>query len=260
MRLLAAVVLLLLLLLPFASPAKTKFTGLKNAVSVSQLKEWKKLLKTRNNVLALFANGKKDVADFLPMFEKVASNIRGRGSLAFVDCSSDAKKMCRNLKIKPSPYALKHYKDGSFHKDYDRLLEEKSMLSFLENPTAEPPWSEDTTASSIRHLDGPRDFDILLRTEKKPILMFFYAPWCGHCKKMKPEMAAAADVLKGDCVLAGMDVDKPEAFSVRETFNITGFPTLVYFENGRKKFDYAGEIFCYMKQLFWLDNISLLYW
>ena len=37
-----------------------------------------------------------------------------------------------------------------------------------------------------------------------------------------------------------MDVDSPDSYGIRQEFNITGFPTLIYFENGRKKYDYAG--------------------
>ena len=241
MRLLASLYIVLVVVLAgFASAAKLKFTGLKNTQTISDLKEWKKLLKTRNNVLSLFANGKSSVSDFLPMLEKVASDMRGKGTLVFVDCSAEAKKMCKNLKMKPTPYALKHYKDGSFHKDYDRLMEEKSMMSFMLNPTADPPWSEDPSASNVRHIESPKELEGFLRSEERPILMFFYAPWCGHCKRMKPEMAAAADEVKGQYVLAGMDVDNPEAFKVREEFNITGFPTIIYFENGQKKYEYSG--------------------
>ena len=235
---------LLLLLAVFPAvvlPGKTRFTGLKTTLTVSDLKEWKKILKTRTNILVLFADGKKPVSEFLPLFETVAEEIRGKGTMVFVDCSAEAKKMCKKLKMKPSPYAFKHYKDGSFHKDYDRLMQVKSMLSFMQNPTADPPWSEDPSASNVRHVEGPQDLEFLLRNEKKPVLMMFYAPWCGHCKEMKPHLAGAADAVKGKCILAGMDVDTPESFGVREEFNITGFPTIVYFENGRKKYNYAGE-------------------
>lgn len=239
-RLVAALLLLVCWSSVLEAARSGRFDGLKSAQSVSDLKEWKKLLKTRNNVLALFANGKKYVSDFLPMFEAVATGIRGKGSLVFVDCSAQAKKMCKNLKVKPSLYALKHYKDGNFHKDYDRLMEEKSMLGFMLNPTADPPWSEDPTANNVKHIDGPKELGSLLQAEKKPVLMFFYAPWCGHCKHMKPEFAGAATEVKGQCVLAAMDVDKPEAFSVREHFNITGFPTIIYFEDGQRKFNFDG--------------------
>lgn len=234
-------VLCLLCLAILGFSAKTKFTGLKVVVTVSELKEWKKLLKTRNNVLALFSEGQKSVSEFLPLFEDVAERIRGKGTLAFVDCSSEAKKMCKNLKIKPKPYVLKHYKEGTYHKDYDRLMETKSMLSFMENPTADPPWSEDPSASKIRHIEGPQDLVSFLRMEKRPTLLFLYAPWCGHCKRMKPELAAAAEEAGGKYVFAGMDVDTPEAFQVREEFNITGFPTVIYFKNGKRMFDYSGK-------------------
>ena len=209
--------------------------------TVSDYKDWKKLLKTRTNVLALFANGEKSAQNFLPVYEKVAYEIRGQGTLVFVDCQTkDGKKLCRNLKIKPALFELKHYKDSTFHKDYDRLLQEKSILSFMQNPAADPPWSEDPTADSVRHIEGPNDFEKLLRKEKKPILTMFYAPWCGHCKRIKPEFAEAAAELKGEAVLAGMDVDTPDAYGIRTTFNITGFPTLLYFQHGEKKFDYTG--------------------
>ena len=233
----------LLALLSCAASAKNRFTGFKSVLAVSDLKEWKKVIKTRNNVLALFADGKKPVSDYLALFENVAGEVRGKGTLVFVDCSDDAKKMCKKLKVqRTNGYAFKHYKSGSFHKDYDRLMEVKSMISFVNDPSADPPWYEDPEASNVKHIIGPHDLEAFLRSEKKPVLMFFYAPWCGHCKRMKPELAAAAadPQVKGKYVLAGMNVDTPENFVVREQFNITGFPTVVYMENG-VKFDYGGE-------------------
>lgn len=58
----------------------------------------------------------------------------------------------------------------------------------------------------------------------------FYAPWCGYCKKMKPDYASAASELKGQAVLAAIDVNRPENSVVRKHYNITGFPTLLYFQ------------------------------
>ena len=229
-----------LLLLPILLSSAAG-TALKSVSTVSDYKAWKKILKTRTNVLALFANGEKNADSVLPLFDKVAYEVRGQGTLLFVDCKTkDGKKLCRNLKVSPAMFELKHYKDGAFHKDYDRLLQEKSMISFLQNPAAEPPWSEDPTSEDVKHIEGPSDFEKLLRKEKKPILTMFYAPWCGHCKRLKPEFAEAATELKREAVLAGMDVDTPDAYGVRQALNITGFPTLIYFQNGAKIYDYAG--------------------
>lgn len=61
-------------------------------------------------------------------------------------------------------------------------------------------------------------------------MIMFYAPWCGFCKTLKPEYAAAADTLQGESILAAIDVNRPENAIVRTQYNITGFPTLLYFE------------------------------
>jgi hypothetical protein len=47
---------------------------------------------------------------------------------------------------------------------------------------------------------------------------------------LKPEYSAAATELKPKYVLAGIDVNKPENSVLRKMYNITGFPTLLYFE------------------------------
>lgn len=212
----------------------------KEMVTLNEIKGWKKLLRSRTNVLALFAGDERSVADLLPTLENVASEIKGKGTVAFVDCSN-SKKLCKSIKVSPDKYLLKHYKDGSYHKEYDRLIRKSSFLEFLRDPTSEPPWSEDLASKDVWHVESSSSLYKLLGKERKPILVMFYAPWCSHCQRMKPEFARAATALKGKAVLAGMDVDKPEAMLIREEFNITGFPTVLYFEEGKLKYDYWKE-------------------
>jgi protein disulfide-isomerase A1 len=69
------------------------------------------------------------------------------------------------------------------------------------------------------------------------LLVEFYAPWCGHCKKLTPEYAAAAQELSGEVALG--KVDATEHKQCGEKFNISGFPTLKFFTNGVAS-DYEG--------------------
>jgi protein disulfide-isomerase/protein disulfide isomerase family A protein 5 len=52
---------------------------------------------------------------------------------------------------------------------------------------------------------------------------------------------ALATELKGAAVLAAMDVNKPENSPVARKFNVTGFPTLLYFEAGEFQYVYPGD-------------------
>lgn len=62
-------------------------------------------------------------------------------------------------------------------------------------------------------------------------MVMFYAPWCGFCTKMKPDYSAAATELKpSGYILAAIDVNRPENSVIRKQYNITGFPTLHYYE------------------------------
>ena len=56
----------------------------------------------------------------------------------------------------------------------------------------------------------------------------YYAPWCGHCKKLQPEWEAAARKLKGAVKLGKVNCDEESALC-RE-FSVQGYPTLKYFK------------------------------
>lgn len=74
-------------------------------------------------------------------------------------------------------------------------------------------------------------FDEFLKTNSHT-LVEFYAPWCGHCKKLAPEYEAAAKILKEtNNVLIGK-VDATAEESLATKYNVTGYPSLFFFREG----------------------------
>ncbi|XP_057666864.1 protein disulfide-isomerase A3 [Diorhabda carinulata] len=78
--------------------------------------------------------------------------------------------------------------------------------------------------------------------EHQTALVMFYAPWCGHCKRLKPEYAKAAeDLIRNDPPVALVKVDCTEGG--KETCNkhsVSGYPTLKIFRNGEVSQEYNG--------------------
>ncbi len=67
--------------------------------------------------------------------------------------------------------------------------------------------------------------------EKKPILIEFYATWCGPCVTMAPILEEVADKIKDKAKIFKIDVDKnPKAAS---KFNVFSIPTLIVFKEGK---------------------------
>lgn len=75
-------------------------------------------------------------------------------------------------------------------------------------------------------------------------LVFFYAPWCGHCQKFSPEFNEAADKLQTDYPnISLMKVDcTSDGKNVCEQNAITAYPTLKIYRNGRYFKEYDGEM------------------
>lgn len=77
-------------------------------------------------------------------------------------------------------------------------------------------------------------------SDGKVYFVKYYAPWCGHCKRLAPTWDELADAVSGTNVVIAK-VDCTVAKSVCTGAGVQGYPTLKLVQNGKVKEDYRGS-------------------
>jgi thioredoxin 1 len=84
------------------------------------------------------------------------------------------------------------------------------------------------------------NFDEIVLQSQKPVLVDFWAEWCGPCRMIGPLVAELSDDYNGRAIITKMDVDTNPGTAAK--FGIRNIPTILFFKNGEVADKQVGAV------------------
>ncbi|KAH0587068.1 Thioredoxin domain-containing protein 5 [Termitomyces sp. J132] len=153
-------------------------------------------------------------------------------NLAQVDCSVHGD-LCTEHHVMGYP-SLYMYNNGEKLDAFSGDRDLPALHKFI-NKYAPPPPPQPNTKGDVLSLT-PQSFASTLA--QGPMFVKFFAPWCGHCKKLAPVWKQLAHAMKGKLNIVQVNCDDHSA--ICKAHNVQGYPTLVYISSGGIRSEYNG--------------------
>ncbi|KAJ0801430.1 putative protein disulfide-isomerase [Helianthus annuus] len=170
-----------------------------------------------------------------PAWEKAASVLKGVVTVAAIDADAH-QSIAQEYGIKGFP-TIKVFVPGKPPVDYQGAREAKPIAEFALSQVKallKDRLSGKTTGGSSEKSEpslsvelNSRNFDEVVVKSKDLWMVEFFAPWCGHCKKLAPEWKKAAKNLQGKVKLGHVNCDDEKSLMSR--YKVQGFPTILVF-------------------------------
>ena len=94
------------------------------------------------------------------------------------------------------------------------------------------------TSSRVAPLQAS-EFDTFINQQAGPVIIDFWAPWCGPCRALAPTLERLAENLEGAVAVRKVNVD--EAPELASAFGVRSIPTLILFKDGQALSQVVGS-------------------
>ncbi len=96
-------------------------------------------------------------------------------------------------------------------------------------------------------------FDDIIQNARVPVLVDFWADWCGPCQLAAPRVVRTAEEMAGQAIVLKVDTEKDPQLSAR--YNVRGIPNFIVFAGGKLVQQHAGVV-SHDEMEAWLRNAS----
>jgi thioredoxin 1 len=119
----------------------------------------------------------------------------------------------------------------------------------------QPPTStsgERSMPASDTHYVSDAEFKAVVLDSKEPVVVDFFAEWCGPCKAMAPALDQVATEMKGKVKVVKVDVDQSPATA--QAYRIQAMPTMMLFKDGKVVDQHVGALVQKAKLEAWIKK------
>ncbi|KAH9481372.1 Protein disulfide-isomerase erp38 [Psilocybe cubensis] len=179
-----------------------------------------------------------------PVYEQLADafvHAKDKVIIAKVDADGEGKPLGKKYEVTGYPTLLWFDGEGK-HEKYTEGRDLDSLAKFITKKVGVKSKIPAPPPSAVVSLDL-HNFDEVVMDPSKNVIVTFTAPWCGHCKNLKPHYEKVATTFEpeSDCVIANINADDQKNRQISEKYEVTGFPTILFFSKSDKEpEDYNG--------------------